>query len=171
MKLVHNNPWEHFSSLPPAACHRRQTWYCQLWIGHPERTHGVYFALLKSPIIVRWVQSALIWTIHDCMNPSADISSFRTAWISSMAVLLQAWVLNRSTSTSDTTSDWLLFQVDLGGSLAVASRGLFATGVSTDLNGECATTATFLAQNETLPRLANSLQKFFKSSDLPQLRR
>ncbi len=25
-------------------------------------------------------------------------------------------------------------QVDLGGSLAVASRGLFATGVSTDLN-------------------------------------
>jgi hypothetical protein len=27
--------------------------------------------------------------------------------------------------------------VDLGGSLAVASRGLFATGVSTDLNGMC----------------------------------
>lgn len=26
--------------------------------------------------------------------------------------------------------------VDLGGSLAVASRGLFATGVSTDLNGK-----------------------------------
>lgn len=26
--------------------------------------------------------------------------------------------------------------VDLGGSLAVASRGLFATGVSTDLSGE-----------------------------------
>lgn len=26
-------------------------------------------------------------------------------------------------------------QVDLGGSLAVASRGLYATGVSTDLNG------------------------------------
>lgn len=25
---------------------------------------------------------------------------------------------------------------DLGGSLAVASRGLFATGVSTDLSGE-----------------------------------
>ena len=25
--------------------------------------------------------------------------------------------------------------VDLGGSLAVASRGLFATGVTTDLNG------------------------------------
>lgn len=25
--------------------------------------------------------------------------------------------------------------VDLGGSLAVASKGLFATGVSTDLNG------------------------------------
>lgn len=28
------------------------------------------------------------------------------------------------------------YQVDLGGSLAVASRGLYATGVSTDLNGE-----------------------------------
>lgn len=26
--------------------------------------------------------------------------------------------------------------VDLGGSLAVASKGLYATGVSTDLNGE-----------------------------------
>lgn len=26
--------------------------------------------------------------------------------------------------------------VDLGGSLAVASKGLFATGVSTDLNGQ-----------------------------------
>lgn len=31
--------------------------------------------------------------------------------------------------------------VDLGGSLAVASRGLFATGVSTDLNGMHAITA------------------------------
>lgn len=31
--------------------------------------------------------------------------------------------------------------VDLGGSLAVASRGLFATGVSTDLNGEFDSTA------------------------------
>ena len=27
-------------------------------------------------------------------------------------------------------------EVDLGGSLAVASKGLFATGVSTDLSGE-----------------------------------
>jgi hypothetical protein len=35
-------------------------------------------------------------------------------------------------------SDQLLtcVKVDLGGSLAVASRGLFSTGVSTDLNGE-----------------------------------
>lgn len=32
---------------------------------------------------------------------------------------------------------WLKYAlVDLGGSLAVASRGLFATGVSTDLNGK-----------------------------------
>jgi acyl-coenzyme A thioesterase 13 len=29
--------------------------------------------------------------------------------------------------------------VDLGGSLAVASKGLYATGVSTDLNGELCT--------------------------------
>ena len=28
------------------------------------------------------------------------------------------------------------FAVDLGGSLAVASKGLFSTGVSTDLSGE-----------------------------------
>jgi hypothetical protein len=33
---------------------------------------------------------------------------------------------------------WLKYVlVDLGGSLAVASRGLFSTGVSTDLNGKC----------------------------------
>jgi hypothetical protein len=31
---------------------------------------------------------------------------------------------------------YLTFKVDLGGSLAVASRGLYATGVSTDLNGK-----------------------------------
>jgi acyl-coenzyme A thioesterase 13 len=31
-------------------------------------------------------------------------------------------------------------KVDLGGSLAVASRGLYATGVSTDLNGELSST-------------------------------
>jgi acyl-coenzyme A thioesterase 13 len=31
--------------------------------------------------------------------------------------------------------------VDLGGSLAVASRGLYATGVSTDLNGELSSDA------------------------------
>ncbi|KAJ5464757.1 esterase [Penicillium daleae] len=40
--------------------------------------------------------------------------------------------------------------VDLGGSLAVASRGLFATGVSTDLNGMLATSNTGLAQSKSL---------------------
>ena len=30
----------------------------------------------------------------------------------------------------------IAYAVDLGGSLAVASRGLYATGVSTDLNGK-----------------------------------
>jgi acyl-coenzyme A thioesterase 13 len=33
--------------------------------------------------------------------------------------------------------------VDLGGSLAVASKGLYATGVSTDLNGELRATLIF----------------------------
>lgn len=55
-------------------------------------------------------------------------------------------------------------QVDLGGSLAVASRGLFATGVSTDLNGECARIATFLAQDETLHR---HTQKAYANSRTP----
>jgi hypothetical protein len=50
-----------------------------------------------------------------------------------MVEQLQAWVWPEiiwpsSSSLTDT--------VDLGGSLAVASRGLFATGVSTDLNGK-----------------------------------
>jgi hypothetical protein len=62
-----------------------------------------------------------------------------------MAVLLPAWVrqspsrflswldTSRRISTQcQTYTDPLT--VDLGGSLAVASRGLFATGVSTDLN-------------------------------------
>ena len=31
----------------------------------------------------------------------------------------------------------LACMTDIGGSFAVASRGLFATGVSTDLNGTC----------------------------------
>lgn len=33
------------------------------------------------------------------------------------------------------TGQLIRYLVDLGGSLAVASRGLYATGVSTDLNG------------------------------------
>jgi hypothetical protein len=50
-----------------------------------------------------------------------------------MVEQLRAWVnpevIRRSSSE-------LTGAVDLGGSLAVASRGLFATGVSTDLNGK-----------------------------------
>lgn len=34
--------------------------------------------------------------------------------------------------------------VDLGGSLAVASMGLYATGVSTDLNGKISLTSTHM---------------------------
>jgi hypothetical protein len=51
-----------------------------------------------------------------------------------MEVPLQAWVnpmLHQPQESSLNPGT-----VDLGGSLAVASRGLYATGVSTDLNGE-----------------------------------
>jgi hypothetical protein len=51
-----------------------------------------------------------------------------------MEAPLQAWVRVRlhQPQNSSLSPD----AVDLGGSLAVASRGLYATGVSTDLNGE-----------------------------------
>lgn len=49
---------------------------------------------------------------------------------------MQAWVGDHSVWHS-ICDIWLKYAlVDLGGSLAVASRGLFATGVSTDLNGK-----------------------------------
>jgi hypothetical protein len=46
---------------------------------------------------------------------------------------LQAWV--RPMLHQPQESSLSPGTVDLGGSLAVASRGLYATGVSTDLNG------------------------------------
>jgi len=51
-----------------------------------------------------------------------------------MAEQLQAWV--QSNYNWYAPSPLTIVKVDLGGSLAVASWGLFATGVSTDLNGE-----------------------------------
>jgi hypothetical protein len=48
-----------------------------------------------------------------------------------MVEQLRAWVWPGIIWPSSLTD-----AVDLGGSLAVASRGLFATGVSTDLNGK-----------------------------------
>lgn len=52
-----------------------------------------------------------------------------------MEAPLQAWVHNfrRSNVRFYPLTESI---VDLGGSLAVASRGLYATGVSTDLNGK-----------------------------------
>jgi len=52
--------------------------------------------------------------------------------------------------------------VDLGGSLAVASRGLFATGVSTDLNGKlCLVRGNFgttpLSPNNSCPTTSRFL--------------
>jgi hypothetical protein len=38
--------------------------------------------------------------------------------------------------------------VDLGGSLAVASRGLYATGVSTDLNGKLSRTSRRMGSDQ-----------------------
>jgi hypothetical protein len=50
-----------------------------------------------------------------------------------MVEQLQAWVKGQGIRVSISE---LTDAVDLGGSLAVASRGLYATGVSTDLNGK-----------------------------------
>lgn len=50
-----------------------------------------------------------------------------------MEELLLAWVTNSFGTFENYSNNFL---VDLGGSLAVASRGLFSTGVSTDLNGK-----------------------------------
>ena len=62
----------------------------------------------------------------------------RTDLASFMAVQSRAWVRTQSCSPSLTEEVVSLIgtQVDLGGSFAVASRGLFATGVSTDLSGK-----------------------------------
>ena len=49
-----------------------------------------------------------------------------------MGELLQAWVILKLLKSLFLSLT--LYVVDLGGSLAVASRGLFATGVSTDLS-------------------------------------
>jgi hypothetical protein len=49
-----------------------------------------------------------------------------------MEELLQAWVIFLILKAF--LPSLMLKAVDLGGSLAVASRGLFATGVSTDLS-------------------------------------
>jgi hypothetical protein len=51
-----------------------------------------------------------------------------------MEAPLRAWV--RAPYITIPDYDTYIPIVDLGGSLAVASRGLFATGVSTDLNGK-----------------------------------
>lgn len=53
-----------------------------------------------------------------------------------MEVLLQAWVSFSESVNLTKQLSTHYFLVDLGGSLAVASRGLFSTGVSTDLNGK-----------------------------------
>lgn len=55
-----------------------------------------------------------------------------------MVAQLQAWVCLSRPEKCDSyalkNSTLKYSQVDLGGSFAVASRGLYATGVSTDLN-------------------------------------
>lgn len=50
------------------------------------------------------------------------IASMGTFWLTEDSFLI-------------TKSEYFILIVDLGGSLAVASQGLFATGVSTDLSG------------------------------------
>lgn len=53
-----------------------------------------------------------------------------------MAARSPAWVCSMPRVYISIAISNACISVDLGGSLAVASRGLFATGVSTDLNGE-----------------------------------
>lgn len=52
-----------------------------------------------------------------------------------MEALLPAWVSFERSCIVIIQHELISSTVDLGGSLAVASRGLYATGVSTDLNG------------------------------------
>ena len=63
---------------------------------------------------------------------------FRIAWESFTEGLSPVWVRQTGAICWGLPSDIAdnAFQVDLGGSLAVASRGLYATGVSTDLSGK-----------------------------------
>jgi len=56
---------------------------------------------------------------------------------------LQAWVHTSYCNIFEVNTNQI--SVDLGGSLAVASRGLYATGVSTDLNGKLMLILTHLA--------------------------
>lgn len=66
-----------------------------------------------------------------------------------MAAQLQAWVL--SSLLYKVILEWYLTcdAVDLGGSLAVASRGLYATGVSTDINGKIRHLRRFLGYHDS----------------------
>jgi hypothetical protein len=59
---------------------------------------------------------------------------------------LQAWV--RPMLHQPQVSSLSPRTVDLGGSLAVASRGLYATGVSTDLNGKLTFVQTIISSDQ-----------------------
>ncbi|KAL8835548.1 MAG: hypothetical protein Q9170_003281 [Blastenia crenularia] len=70
-----------------------------------------------------------------------------------MAVPLQVWVCRLPIpphlgKQCETGIDLTCSVVDLGGSLAVASKGLFATGVSTDLNGTLSPSPMYLEDAE-----------------------
>lgn len=81
-----------------------------------------------------------------------------------MEVPLQAWV-RTAMRNIHRIRELTRILVDLGGSLAVASRGLYATGVSTDLNGMLMLNITSEAAKK--PWLI-SLSRY---SDIPELRR
>ena len=59
--------------------------------------------------------------------------------------------------------------VDLGGSLAVASRGLYATGVSTDLNGELGPIRKLVLSSSKL-YIPNPISSHFRNVSISRLR-
>lgn len=98
---------------PPAPSDSRQTRHRELRTLHPKRTYRP--CSFPSPSILPLTQKEP--TRH---SPRRHHSQHGYP----LPIILQS-----SPALTE------LFTVDLGGSLAVASKGLFATGVSTDLNG------------------------------------
>lgn len=121
-----------FGSFLLATRHACNPWEGGLWAWYQRAPHGIASADAPSfQGCIGYYQSSY-WELHP----------HRIVWKSSMVALSQAWVRFLLLHMHDMLG-WNAFAVDLGGSLAVASKGLFATGVSTDLSGAFTTLDTF----------------------------